>query len=82
LKEVGVSVPKIKTHKTAAKRFKISGTGKLMHVPGGGKGGKVHFRRRKSRATLSSFNNTEPITNKADEKRIKRLLPFLKEKKR
>jgi large subunit ribosomal protein L35 len=75
-------VPKIKTHKTAAKRFKLSGTGKVMHVPGGGLGGKVHFRRRKSRATLSSFNNTEPITNWADQKRIKRLLPYMKKRKR
>jgi large subunit ribosomal protein L35 len=75
-------VPKIKTHKTASKRFKLSGTGKLLHVPGGGKGGKVHFRRRKSKATLSSFDNTVPITTQGFVKRIKRLLPYLKEKKR
>ena len=24
-------MPKVRTHKTAAKRFKITGTGKLMH---------------------------------------------------
>jgi len=75
-------VPKIKTHKTAAKRFKLSGTGKLLHVPGGGKGGKVHFRRRKSKATKHLFDNTVPITNAADKKRIMRLVPYLKDRKR
>jgi hypothetical protein len=33
-------VPKIKTHKATAKRFRYSGSGKLMRTRGGGKGGK------------------------------------------
>jgi len=75
-------VPKIKTHKIAAKRFKLSGTGKLMHVPGGGNGGKVHFRRRKSKATKYSFDNTVPITTRGDEKRLMKLVPYLKKRQR
>jgi len=36
--------PKMKTHKSTAKRFKVTGTGKLMRT----KIGKSHLRRRKA----------------------------------
>ncbi|MEO0598787.1 MAG: bL35 family ribosomal protein, partial [Chloroflexota bacterium] len=35
---------KLKTHKATAKRFKVTGSGKVMRT----KGGKSHLRRRKS----------------------------------
>jgi len=75
-------VPKIKTHKTAAKRFSITKTGKLMHRPGGGKGGRSHLRRNRSKAALRQFDKKLQITVSADEKRIKRLVPYLKERER
>jgi large subunit ribosomal protein L35 len=67
-------MPKMKTHKVTQKRFKVTGTGKLMrtHI------GKSHLRRRKRKATLRSFDKVEPIINKAFANRIKKLAPYLK----
>lgn len=64
---------KIKTYKAAAKRFKITGTGKVMRT----KGGKSHLRRRKSRRTKQKFSKMILVTSKGDAKRIKKLLPYL-----
>lgn len=67
-------MPKMKTHKVTQKRFKVTGTGKLMrtHI------GKSHLRRRKRKATLRSFDKVEPVTNKSFANRIKKLAPYLK----
>lgn len=67
-------MPKLKTHKTAQKRFKVTGTGKLMRT----KGGKSHLRRRKAPRVLRAFDKSFPVTARGDKKRIKRLAPFLK----
>ena len=64
-------MPKLKTHKGAKKRFHFTGSGKIMRA----KQGKSHFRRNKSAATKRLFDETIPL-NKADEKRIKRVLPY------
>jgi large subunit ribosomal protein L35 len=64
-------MPKMKTNKQAARRFKITGTGKIMRA----KGGKSHFRRRKSPRTRRMFDKMFEV-NAADKKRIKRLLPY------
>ncbi len=64
-------MPKIKTHKGAKRRFQITGSGKIMRV----KGGKSHFRRRKSKRVRRLFDETIPISP-ADRVRIKRLLPY------
>jgi large subunit ribosomal protein L35 len=66
-------MPKIKTHKTAQKRFKITGTGKIMRT----KGGKSHLRRKKSKRVLRAFDKTFEVTTRGDKKRIKRLAPYL-----
>lgn len=63
-------MPKLKTHKGAKKRFHISGSGKIMRM----KGGKSHLRRKKPAATRRLYDN-KLVLNKADEKRIKPLLP-------
>lgn len=75
-------MPKIKTHKATAKRFRLSGNGKLMHVPGGGLGGKVHMRRKKPASTKNWLDKTVPVETPGDIRRIKRLAPYLKKKKR
>ncbi len=67
-------MPKIKTHKTAQKRFKITGSGKIMRT----RGPKSHLRRRKSKRVLAALDRTFPVTTRGDKKRIKRLTPFLK----
>jgi large subunit ribosomal protein L35 len=64
-------LPKIKTHKGAKSRFHITGSGKIMRV----KGGKSHFRRRKSKRVRRLFDETIPVSP-ADRQRIKRLLPY------
>jgi len=45
---------KMKTHKATAKRFRLTGTGKLMRT----KGGKSHLRRRKSKRTKAQGQPT------------------------
>jgi large subunit ribosomal protein L35 len=65
-------MPKLKTHKSAAKRFRISGSGKLMRS----KQGTSHLRRNKSKRTKRLFDEMLPLSP-ADETRIKRLLPYI-----
>ncbi|HEY1016882.1 MAG TPA: 50S ribosomal protein L35 [Herpetosiphonaceae bacterium] len=64
-------MPKMKTNKQAKRRFKITGTGKIMRT----KGGKSHFRRRKSTRVKQQFDKMQPI-HKSDEKRVRRSLPY------
>lgn len=64
-------MPKMKTNKGAARRFKITGTGKVMRV----KGGKSHNRRKKAKRTRRMFDKMV-VAAKQDQKRIKRLLPY------
>lgn len=67
-------MPKIKTHKTAQKRFKVSGTGKILRT----KGGKSHLRRRKSKRVLRALDRMFEVTTRGEKKRIKQLAPYLK----
>ncbi len=64
-------MPKLKTHKGAQKRFKITGSGKIMRT----KVGKSHLRVNKSKRAKSQFDEMQPL-NHADTKRIKRLIPY------
>ncbi len=64
-------MPKMKTNKQAARRFKITGTGKIMRA----KGMKSHFRRRKSSRTKRAFDRMFEVAPQ-DRKRIRRLLPY------
>lgn len=70
-------MPKMKTHKVTAKRFKVTGTGKLMrtHI------GKSHLRRKTHKRVKRSFDKYEPVTNNAYRRRIQKLVPYLKKKK-
>jgi large subunit ribosomal protein L35 len=63
-------MPKLKTHKGAKSRFKITGSGKIMRV----KGGKSHLRRKKPSRTKRLFDKTIPL-HSSDRVRVKRLLP-------
>ncbi len=64
-------MPKMKTHKGAKSRFHITGSGKLLRT----KGGKSHFRRRKSQQAKRLFDEMIPASP-SDRIRIKRLLPY------
>lgn len=67
-------MPKIKTHKTAQKRFKVSGSGKIMRP----KGGKSHLRRHKSARSLRELDKSFEVTTRGEKKRISRIAPYLK----
>ena len=66
-------MPKLKTNKTAAKRFTITGSGKLLRT----KGGKSHLRRRKPARVKRMYDDMLPV-DRVDQKRIKTLLPYSK----
>jgi large subunit ribosomal protein L35 len=62
-------MPKMKTHKVTAKRFKITGSGKLRRL----RQGRSHLRRKKSKRALRAMDKVLPV-DRADRKRIRRLL--------
>ena len=68
---------KIKTHKATSKRFRLTGSGKLVRT----KGGKSHLRRRTSKRTKALFTEMVPVEGSKIVKRIKRLAPYMSEKK-
>lgn len=67
-------MPKIKTYKAAAKRFKYTGSGKLMRT----KVGKSHRRRMKSKRVRRMFDEMHEVTAKGTKKRVRKLAPYLK----
>lgn len=62
---------KLKTHKGAKRRFKVTATGKIMHA----KGMKSHNRRKKAPRVKRAFDRMQELdgTNK---QRVQRLLPY------
>ena len=62
---------KLKTHKGAKRRFKVTATGKIMRT----KGMKSHFRRRKSPRVKRQFDRMLEL-DQTNEKQVKRLLPY------
>jgi len=64
---------KLKTHKATAKRFKVTGSGKVMRT----KGGKSHLRRRKSSRVKRSLDKMQEVATSKQARRIKRLAPYL-----
>ena len=64
---------KLKPHKSTAKRFRLTGSGKLVRT----KGGKSHFRRRTSKRTKRLFSEMVEVKGKGYIKRIRRLAPYL-----
>lgn len=68
---------KLKTYKAAAKRFRVTKTGKVLRT----KGGKSHLRRRKSRRTKQELARMQPVKGSGTRRRLKRLAPYLKKHK-
>ncbi|MBI2918127.1 MAG: 50S ribosomal protein L35 [Chloroflexi bacterium] len=64
-------MPKLKTHKGAARRIKITATGKMMRT----KGGKSHLRRKKPARVRRQYDGMLPLSP-ADQNRISRILPY------
>jgi len=68
---------KLKTHRATAKRFKVTGTGKLMRT----KIGKGHLRRNTSKRTKALLPEMVEVKSKGIAKRVKRLAPYLRRHK-
>ena len=64
-------MPKMKTHTGASRRFKITGTGKVMRT----KHMKSHMRRKKSKRVKQMFDRMLPL-HPSQEGNVKRLLPY------
>ena len=62
---------KMKTCKTVSKRFKVSGTGKLLYQ----KAGRRHLLNRKPAKRMRPLRRAGTI-DRVDEERITRLLPY------
>lgn len=62
-------MPKLKTHKGTAKRFRMTKTGKVMRL----KAGRSHLRRKKRSSLNSDFRHVVPSTVKATVKKVKML---------
>lgn len=66
-------MPKLKTHKSTAKRFKVTGTGKLVRsaMPKG------HLRRRRSKRLRRALDRTVPVVLHEQKKKIHQLAPYI-----
>ena len=64
---------KLKTHKATAKRFRKTGSGKIVRT----KGGQSHLRRRKSKRARRQYQRMHEVENAKERKRIRRLAPYL-----
>lgn len=64
-------MPKMKTHKGSAKRFKITGTGKIMRA----QGRRGHFRRRKATRLLQQLDRSKPV-HKSNQRSVVVGLPY------
>jgi large subunit ribosomal protein L35 len=68
-------VPKIKTHKSTAKRFRYSGSGKLLRT----KQMKSHLRRNKSARVKAQLAEMLVVESRGLKRRVARLAPYLKQ---
>ena len=66
---------KLKTYKAAAKRFRVTGTGKIMRT----KGGKSHLRRNRSKRSKNMYPRMIELMSSGDRRRIARLAPYMKQ---
>lgn len=64
---------KLKTHKATSKRFRLTGSGKLVRT----KGGKSHLRRRTSKRSKRLFGEMIEVKGSGFQKRIRRLAPYM-----
>lgn len=62
---------KLKSHKGAQRRFKITATGKILRM----KVGRSHNRRKKAKRTKMLLHKMEPL-HRGYYKQVKRLLPY------
>jgi len=66
-------VPKLKTYKAAAKRFKLTGSGKLVRS----QAEKRHLRRKKAKRVKRSQWMMIEVQGSGNVKRVGRLVPYI-----
>jgi large subunit ribosomal protein L35 len=64
---------KTKTHKSTAKRFRVTGSGKVVRTAQG----KSHFRRRRSSRLKRKLDKLIGVDSAKISRKIKRLAPYL-----
>jgi len=64
---------KLKTHKATAKRFRMTGSGKLVRS----KGGKGHLRRNRSKRAKGQLDEMVTVEGKGFQNRVKKLAPYI-----
>jgi large subunit ribosomal protein L35 len=64
-------MPKLKTHRGVAKRFKVSATGKIRHK----RAGKSHLLTKKERRIKRHLKDTVTV-GRADAWTLRRLIPY------
>ena len=64
-------MPKLKTHKGAKARFRVTPNGKILRT----KGGKSHLRRNKPKRVKRQYDSMLPV-HAGDKTRITRLIPY------
>lgn len=67
-----MSRPKLKTHRGAAKRFKITGSGKIVRRKAGGN----HILTKKNSRRKRALKK-DALVHETDKKNIKQLIPYL-----
>jgi large subunit ribosomal protein L35 len=63
-------MPKLKTRRSLKRRFRVTGTGKIMRA----KIGKSHLRRKKAKRTKRTYSQTIEV-HPADKKRMRNVFP-------
>lgn len=66
-------MPKMKTHKATAKRYKVTANGKVMKI----RTGQSHLRRKKPKRTRRKYKQAETVEDKALQKKVRRSAPYL-----
>ena len=66
---------KLKTHKATSKRFRLTGSGKLVRT----KGGKSHLRRNTSKRVKNQLSEMQTVKGRSIIKNVKRLAPNMEE---
>ena len=66
-------MPKMKTNRSAAKRFKLTGSGKLKR----NKAYKRHILTKKSPKTIRNLRKST-LVDESNEKNMKKILPYVK----
>lgn len=69
---------KLKTHKATSKRFRMTGSGKIVRT----KGGQGHLKRRTSKRAKRLMPEMHEVEEPTVRKKIKRLAPYMKKNKK